>query len=334
MFRKKLAIDLGTANTLVWVAGEGVVLNEPTVVAYSTSNQQIIAVGDEAKEMLGRTSGLVKAIRPLKEGVIADYTFTKAMVSYYIKKASRNKLIFKTDLMVSVPGGSSPTEKRAIISACRAAGATEVYLMEEPLAAAIGAKIPISLASGHMIVNLGGGTAEIAVISLGHLVVYESVRVAGTKFDEAIIAHMRKKYNLVIGESTAENVKIGAGNVFKPEASTDLSFEVKGRDTITGLPTVVSVSEEMISDALQEPAKQILEGVKRVLAETPPELASDIVDKGIVLSGGTSLLKGFDRYLSDALGVSVFVTEEPLFCVIRGLGVAIENLDSYKDAVK
>ncbi len=331
--RKKIAIDLGTANTLVYLAGRGIVLNEPTVVAYSQDTKQILAVGEDAKEMLGRTPGSIIASRPLKEGVIADYTICEAMVSYFIKKSIKG-LTFRIDLMISIPGGSTQVEKRAVVAACRSAGATEVYLMEEPLAAAIGAKIPISQASGHMIVNIGGGTAEIAVISLGQLVVYKSVRVAGTKIDEAIAAHLKRHHSIVVGDRTAEDVKIKIGNAFLDSASESTTFEVKGRDFQTGLPKIIHVTEKDISESIQKPLKQILEGVKEVLSQTPPELASDIVDRGIVLSGGTSCLKNMDKFFTHNLGVAAFVAEEPLFCVIRGVGLAVENLESYKDAIR
>jgi rod shape-determining protein MreB len=332
-FRRKIAIDLGTANTLVYVAEKGIVLNEPTVVAYSLDSKRILAVGDDAREMLGRTPGSIVAARPLKEGVIADYTVTEAMITYFLKKAITEYSV-KIDLMISIPGGSTQVEKRAVVSACKNAGATDVYLMEEPLAAAIGAKIPISQASGHMIINLGGGTAEIAVISMGQLVVYKSVRGAGTKLDEAIINYLRKKYNLIIGERTAEDVKMKIGNAYLDDASEKNTFEVKGRDFQSGLPKIAQVSEKAVSEALQKPLKLILEGVKEVLSQTPPELASDIVDQGVVLSGGTSLLRGIDKFISFHIGVASFVAEEPLLCVIRGTGMAIENLDSYKEAIR
>lgn len=332
-FRKKVAIDLGTANTLVYIAGEGIVLNEPTVVAYSIENKNILAVGDDARQMLGRTPGTIIASRPLKDGVIADYTITEAMVSYFLKKAIKS-FTFRTDLMISVPGGSTQVEKRAVVSASKSAGASDVYLIEEPLAAAIGARIPISQASGHMIINIGGGTAEIAVISMGQLVVYKSVRGAGTKLDESIIEYLRKKYNLIIGERTAEDVKIKIGNAFLDSASDEKIIEVKGRDFQTGLPKVIDVSEKAISESLQRPLKNILEGVKEVLSETPPELASDIVDRGVVISGGTGQLRNIDQYFSYNTGVAAFQAEEPLFCVIRGAGMAIENLDSYKEAIR
>lgn len=332
--RKKVGIDLGTANTLVYVAEEGIVLNEPTVVAYSLENRQILAVGDDAKEMLGRTPGTIVASRPMKEGVIADYHTTASMITYFLKKALRGR-VFWPEIMISIPGGSSQVEKRAVVAACKQAGAADVYLIEEPLAAAIGAKIPISQPSGHMIVNLGGGTSEIAVISLGQLVAYKTVRVAGTKFDEAIMRELRKKHNLIVGERTAEQVKIQIGNALIDEKTTNTrSMEVKGRDFQTGLPQILQLTDKEITDALQKPLKSILEGIKEVLSMTPPELAADIVDKGIVLSGGTSLLTNLDRYITYYTNVSSFVVDEPLYCVIRGVGMAIENLSSYKEAIR
>lgn len=332
-YRSKIAIDLGTANTLVYLAGRGIVLNEPTVVAYSVNTKQILAVGEEAKEMLGRTPGSIIASRPMKEGVIADYTITEAMVSYFIKKAVKG-FSFKVDLMISIPGGSTQVEKRAVVSACKSAGATDVYLMEEPLAAAIGAKIPISIPSGHMIVNIGGGTAEIAVISLGQLVVYKSVRTAGTRLDEAISQYLKKEYNIMIGDRTSEMIKLKWGNAFIGESSEDKTVEVKGRDVYSGLPKILEVPQKAFSEALSKPLKLILEGIKEVLAETPPELASDIIDKGIVLSGGTASLKNIDKYFAHHLSVPCFVAEDPLLCVIKGVGMAIENLDQYKGAIR
>lgn len=334
-FGKKVGIDLGTANTLVYVEKQGIVLNEPTVVAYSLESKQILAVGNDAKEMLGRTPGSIIAARPMKEGVIADYHTTSSMITYFLKKALRGFVLWP-DIMISIPGGSSQVEKRAVVAACKQAGASAVYLIEEPLAAAIGAKIPISQPSGHMIVNLGGGTTEIAVISLGQLVSYKTVRVAGTKFDEAILHQLRKKHNLVIGERTAEQVKIQIGNAFveNKEGVPLKSMEVKGRNFQTGLPQVIQITEKDMAEAIQKPLKFILEGIKEVLAQTPPELAADIVDKGIVLSGGSALLNNLDRYISYHINVASFVVEEPLFCVIRGIGMAIENFDSFKEAIK
>lgn len=345
-FRKKVGIDLGTANTLVYVAEQGIVLNEPTVVAYSVEDKRILAVGDDAREMLGRTPGSIIAARPLREGVIADYKTTSAMITYFLKKALKGRVLWP-QVMISIPGGASQVEKRAVVSACKQAGASDVYLVEEPLAAAIGAKIPISQASGHMIVNLGGGTAEVAIISLGQLVAFKTVRVAGTKLDEAIMQTLRKEYGLIVGERTAEEIKIKIGNAFIDEKNKnndktpgvnkekrERSMEVKGRDFQSGMPRVMDVGEGIINEALQKPLKQILEGVKQVFAMTPPELSADIVDKGIVLSGGTSALTNIDKYLTYYTGVASFVVEDPLFCVIRGVGMAIENLDNYKEAIR
>jgi len=339
-FRKKIGIDLGTANTLVYVAGEGIVLNEPTVVAYSLEDhayrqagKKILAVGEDAREMIGRTPGSIIASRPMKEGVIADYTTTSAMITYFLKKGLKGG-VFWPEVMISIPGGSSQVEKRAVVAACKQAGASDVYLIEEPLAAAIGAKLPISQASGQMIVNIGGGTTEIAIISLGQLVVYKTVRVAGTKFDEAVMTELRKKHNMIIGERTAEDIKIKIGNALIDSAVSEKRMEVKGRDFQTGLPKIYEIGEKDINLALIKPLKGILDGIKEVLSQTPPELAADIVDKGIVLSGGSALLTNIDRYITYYTGVSSFVVDEPLFCVIRGVGMAIENLDSFKEAIR
>ena len=339
-FRKKIGIDLGTANTLVYIAGEGIVLNEPTVVAYSIEDKKILAVGEDAREMLGRTPGSIVASRPMKEGVIADYTTTSAMITYFLKKGLKGG-IFWPEVMISIPGGSSQVEKRAVVAACKQAGASDVYLIEEPLAAAIGAKLPISQASGQMIVNIGGGTTEIAVISLGQLVVYKTVRVAGTKLDEAVMTELRKKHNMIIGERTAEDIKIKIGNAYidesasaKATADKERKMEVKGRDFQSGLPKIYEIGEKDVNLALTKPLKAILDGIKEVLSQTPPELAADIVDKGIVLSGGTALLINIDRYITYYTGVSSFVVDDPLFCVIRGVGMAIENLDSFKEAIR
>lgn len=336
-FRKKIGIDLGTANTLVYVAGEGIVLNEPTVVAYSLEDKKILAVGEDAREMIGRTPGSIVAAGPMKEGVIADYTTTSAMITYFLKKGLKSG-IFWPEVMISIPGGASQVEKRAVVAACKQAGASDVYLIEESLAAAIGAKLPISQASGQMIVNIGGGTTEIAVISLGQLVVYKTVRVAGTKLDEVIMTELRKKHNMIIGERTAEDIKIKIGNALidssVSESVKERTMEVKGRDFQTGLPKIYEIGEKAVNIAMAKPLKVILDGIKEVLSQTPPELAADIVDKGIVLSGGTALLTNIDRYITYYTGVSSFVVDEPLFCVIRGVGMAIENLDSFKEAIR
>lgn len=343
--RKKVGIDLGTANTLVYLVGQGIVLNEPTVVAYSLEDKRILSVGDEAREMLGRTPGSIVAVRPMKDGVIADYTTTSAMITYFFKKALKGR-VYWPEVMISIPGGSSQVEKRAVVAACKQAGASDVYLIEEPLAAAIGAKIPISQASGHMIVNIGGGTTEIAMISLGQLVSYKTVRTGGNKMDEAVANHLKKAHNLIVGERTAEDVKIRIGNALleKKDPSTssgqeeeeykERTLEIKGRDFQTGLPKIIELGEQTINEALEKPLKNILDGIKEVLAQTPPELSADIVDKGIVLSGGTSLLHNLDKYIAYYSGVAAFVVEDPLFCVIRGVGMALENLDSYKEAIR
>lgn len=326
---------MGTANTLVYLVGQGIVLNEPTVVAYSLEDKRILAVGEEAKEMLGRTPGSIVASRPMKEGVIADYTTTSAMITYFLKKSLKGRVLWP-EVMISIPGGASQVEKRAVVAACKQAGSSDVYLIEEPLAAAIGAKIPISQPSGHMIVNLGGGTTEIGIISLGQLVVYKTVRVGGTKLDETIIQQLRKKHNLIIGDRTAEDIKRKIGNalVNDKEDYKERTMEVRGRDFQTGLPKILEIGEKSISEALQKPMKQILEGIKEVLSQSPPELAADIVDRGIVLSGGTALLTNIDRYITYYTGVPSFVVEDPLFCVIRGVGMALESLDSYKEAIR
>lgn len=333
-FHRKVAIDLGTANTLMYVAGEGIVLNEPTVVAYSLQDKRIVSIGLEAKEMLGRTPGSIVAIYPLKDGVIADYTMTEALVSYFLKKSLKS-FTFNLQLMITVPGGATQVEKRAVAAACKSAGAREVYLMSEPLAAAVGAKIPISQPSGHMIINLGGGTTEIAVISLGQLVVYKSVRTAGRKIDEAVMHHLKKNHNLIIGERTAEDIKMKMGVAYREEnEEKNIIMEVKGRDFQSGLPKAVELSDGVISESIQKPLKIILEGVKEVLSQTPPELASDIVDRGIVLAGGTALLRSIDRYFTYNINVLSFIAEDPMLCVVRGIGMAIENLETYKEAIR
>ena len=334
-FKKKVGIDLGTANTLVYVANKGIVLNEPTVVAYSQEDHEVLAVGEEAREMLGRTPDSIVAARPMRDGVIADYTTTCAMVTYFLRKALNGRVLWP-EVMISIPGGSSQVEKRAVVAACKQAGASDVYLIEEPLAAAIGARIPISQPSGHMIVNIGGGTAEIGILSLGQLVVFKTVRTAGTKLDEAIMHHMRKKHNMHVGERTAEEIKMKVGNahILDPEKYVENKMEVRGRDTQSGLPKIMEVGEISITEALQKPLRQVIEGIKEVLGESPPELAADIVDKGIVLAGGSALLINIDKLITYYTGVPAYVVDEPLFCVIRGIGMAIENLDSYKKAIR
>ncbi len=331
MFNKRVGIDLGTANTLVYVEKKGIVLSEPTVVAYSLLDKKIVAVGEEAKEMLGRTPGTIVATHPMRDGVIAEYTVTRVMISYFLNKAL-GSFFFKPDIIISIPGGATQVERRAIANACYTGGAQNVYLIEEPIAAAIGAKISIAEASGNMIINIGGGTTEVAVISLGELVAYESERVAGTKIDEAIMTHLKKKHSLIVGERSAEELKIKHGNAYLKEASTEENFEVKGRDLRSGLPKGLELSEREISESIQKPLRGIVHTIKRVLERIPPELSADIAEKGAILSGGTSLLINIDKFLTDELDIPCYVAEDPLLCVIRGLGLIAENFELYRKA--
>lgn len=333
---KRIGIDLGTANTLVYLVGEGIVLNEPTVVAVTAEDNRVVAVGKEAKEMLGRTPGNVVAMRPLRDGVIADYTITEAMLSYFIDKACGQSRFFKPEVMVCIPSGVTQVERRAVLDAAMSAGAKVAYLIDEPLAAAIGAKIPIAQPAGHMIVNIGGGSTESAVISLGGVVVHSSVRVAGNKIDEAISNYIRKKFNLMVGETTAEQIKIDLGNAIiekgkKPEDFK--SMEIRGRDTITGLPRSIELDELQVNEAIRSTLMDIINGAKEVLEQCPPELASDIIDKGIVMSGGTSLLNNLDKLMTQITGVPSHVAEDALLCVVKGTGVAMENIELYKRSI-
>lgn len=338
MFSKRIGIDLGTANTLVYVAGEGVVLNEPTVVAVRADDNKVVAVGTEAKEMLGRTPGNIVATRPLKDGVIADYVITEAMLSYFIEKVTGKSrlggsfLKIKPEVMVCVPSGINQVEKRAVLDATMAAGARNVYLIEEPLAAAIGAKIPIAQPNGHMILDAGGGTSDIAVISLGGIVVHKSIRIAGDKLEESIGSYIRKKFNIMVGEQTAEDIKVGMANAIPASTSTK-KMDVKGRDTISGLPRQVEITEFEVNEAIQPVLKALISAIRETFEMTPPELASDIIDKGIVLSGGTTLLRNLDKYITRETGVPAYIAEDPLYCVVRGTGVALENLELYKKSI-
>ncbi len=325
-FSKKIAIDLGTANCLVHVEGEGVVMEEPTVVAVSLSDGKVLAVGKEAQSMLGRTPGNIKASKPMRDGVIADYVVTEAMLKYFIRKVGGFSL-FKPDVMICVPAGVTQVERRAVLGATISAGAKNAYLIEEPLAAAIGAGVPIAEPSGNMILDMGGGASEAAVISLGGVVTFKSVRVAGNKIDEAVARFIRKKYNLVVGEVTSENIKVKIGSAMP--VSKDERMEVTGRDSITGLPRQVEITSQDVYEAIREPLGKIISMLKTVMEEVPPELSSDIIDKGIVMTGGTALLRGFDRLITQETGVPAFVAEDPQRCVIKGIGIAIENLDVY-----
>lgn len=329
--RKKIAIDLGTANTLVWVMGEGLVANEPTVVAISADDSKVIAVGSTAKQMLGRTPETLIASRPMREGVIADYQVTEAMLKYFIGKVVGRFQLVRPDVMICVPAGCTQVERRAALDATLSAGAAHAYLIDEPLAAAIGAGIPVSAPSGHMILDIGGGAAEAAVISLGGVVVHKSVRVAGNKIDEAIQSYLKKKHNLVIGDQTAEEVKIKIGSATKLEKSEKM--EISGRDLIFGLPRSVVVTSDEVAEAIKPTLLQIISAVKGVLEDTPPELASDIIDKGIVMSGGTSTLRNFDILLTQETGVPAHVAEDALFCVVRGTAVVLENIELWKRSV-
>lgn len=331
MFLKKIAIDLGTTNTLVHIPKRGIVINEPSVVAVSVTDRKILAVGNEAKEMLGRTPDTIVALRPLKEGVIADYRTTEAMLRYFINKALGGVRFFRPEVMVAVPAGITATERRAVNDACIAAGAKAAYIIKEPIAASIGANIPIGSPSGHMIIDIGGGTAEMAVISLGGIVSSTSVRIGGVKLDSAIGEYIKKKYNLAVGERTAEEIKIGIGSALFLEEK--LTMEVRGRDMISGLPQTITVTSDDVTEAIQAELEGIIDATKAVLQETPPELAADVIDKGMVLSGGSSLLRNMDQLLSRATGVPAYVADDALLCVARGTGIALENLDAYKRSI-
>ena len=331
MLRKNIAIDLGTANTLVWVSGEGLVVNEPTVVAISADDNKVVAVGEEAKRMLGRTPETLIASRPMRDGVIADYQVTEAMLRYFIGKVSGRFLFFKPDVMVCVPAGCTQVERRAALDATMSAGASHAYLIDEPLAAAIGAQIPVSAPSGHMIVDIGGGSTEAAVISLGGVVTHKSARVAGNKIDESIQNYLKKKHNLIVGDQTAEDIKLKIGSAIPLVKSEKL--EISGRDLVFGLPRTVVLTSDEVTEAIKPVLMQIIGAVKGVLEDTPPELAADIIDKGIIMSGGTSLLRGFDKLLTEETGVPAHVADEPLLCVVRGTGFLLENIELWKRSI-
>ncbi len=328
MFIRKIGIDLGTANTIVYVPGRDFVINEPTIVALSRPDNTVLAVGREAKEMVGRTPDDIVAYRPLKDGVIADYYVTRALLHYFITKAVGPFNIFKPDVVISVPAGITPTERRAVMNAVREAGAKEAYIVKEPLLAALGAGIPINSHSGNMIINIGGGTSEVAVVSLGGIVSWASLRVAGNKFDQAIIDLIRKKYALSIGEQTAEQAKIEIGAALPSKEK--LEFQLRGRDLISGLPKDIVINSNEIAEALNPHLMDIVASVQSVFNTTPPELVADIMDKGIILSGGGAQLRHIDEFFKRTLGVSSFVADEPLFCVAKGTGLILSHLDVYK----
>jgi rod shape-determining protein MreB len=328
---KKVGIDLGTANSLVYLEGKGVVLREPSVVAISLKDRKVVAVGNKAKEMLGRTPMSIMASRPMRDGVIADYVVTEAMLRYFLKEACGRSFLLKPEVMICVPAGSTQVERRAVEDAIKSAGARTVYIIHEPLAAAIGAGIPIGEPSGNMVIDIGGGATEVAIISLGGVVVSKSIRVGGNKLDDALIGYLRKKEGIIIGDNSAEEVKIKIGSAIKTEKAEAMT--IKGRDLLSGLPRKIEINSFKVTEALEKNLMQIIQTIKDVLEEVPPELASDIIDKGIVLTGGTSLLRNLDRLITSQTGVPAFVAEEPTECVIKGVGVALENLEKYKRSI-
>ncbi|OGY91267.1 MAG: rod shape-determining protein [Candidatus Komeilibacteria bacterium RIFCSPLOWO2_01_FULL_52_15] len=327
---RKIAIDLGTTYTLVHVPKRGIIVNEPSVVAISAIDQKVLAVGEEAREMIGRTPDTIIAKRPLKDGVIADYKTTESMLKYFISRATGGIRFFRPEVMIAVPAGITSTERRAVIDATINAGAKGAYIIKQPIAAALGADIPIGSASGHMIVEMGGGTSEIAVISLGGIVANTSVRIGGTRLDASIQDYIKKKYNLAIGERTAEDIKIKIGSALFLDKDEKMQTDVKGRDMVSGLPKTLTVTSDDITEALQNDLQGIIAAVKSVLFHTPPELSADVMDKGMVLSGGTSLLRNIDKLLSQATGVPAMIADDPLLCVARGTGIALDNLEAYK----
>ncbi|PJE73678.1 MAG: rod shape-determining protein [Candidatus Terrybacteria bacterium CG10_big_fil_rev_8_21_14_0_10_41_10] len=330
-FSKKLGIDLGTANTLVFVQGKGVVINEPSVVAVSIPENRVAAVGDEAKVMIGKTPDAIVAYRPMKDGVIADYRVTEAMLRYFISKALGKWSFFKPEVLVSVPAGVTSTERRAVVEAAMKAGAKAAYVMKEPILAAIGAGIPIHEPIGHIVVDIGGGTTDAAVISLGGIVAASSYKCAGNKIDQAIVDYVKKNFNLSIGDRTAEEIKIKIGSAILVE--DEMTYTIKGRDLVTGLPRTAEIATNEVVRAIDSQLKDMTKVVKDVLNETPPELASDIIDNGIVLTGGSSLLRNLDELMFRATGVKARVAEEALFCVAKGTGMALTHLDTYKKSI-
>tara|TARA_B100001964_G_C14184144_1_gene577738 strand:- start:47 stop:1054 length:1008 start_codon:yes stop_codon:yes gene_type:complete len=331
MLIKKVAIDLGTTNVLVHLPKRGIVVNEPSVVAVAKDDYKVLAVGIEAKEMIGRTPDSIVAERPLKDGVIANYHTTESMLRYFINKALGGVRLFRPEVMVAVPAGITSTERRAVIDASMAAGARAAYIIKEPVVAAIGADIPIGSPSGHMIIDIGGGTSEIAVISLGGIVSCGSVRIGGTRFDASIAEHIRRKYGLAIGDRSAEEVKITVGSAMFMDKP--ITMEVKGRDMISGLPRTIPVTSDDTTEALQHDLEGLVDAVKQVLHKTPPELSADVMNKGIIMSGGSSQLRNLTELIAQTTGVACYLADEPLLCVAKGTGIALENLENYKRSV-
>lgn len=328
---RKIAIDLGTTSTLMYVPGRGIVLNEPSVVAVSTDDNAVLAIGNEAKEMIGRTPEMIVAHKPLRDGVIADFRITEAMLRHLIRMTGASIRFLRPEVLVSVPAGITSTERRAVVDASLSAGAKAAYLIKEPVAAAIGAGVPIGESAGHMVVDIGGGTTEVAVISLGGIVTAHSGRVGGNRFDSAIIDHVRKRYGLVIGEHTAEHIKLSIGSAIMPEVTSQVT--IRGRDIASGLPKETTISSPEVAEALRIPLEEVIQTIKHVLQDTPPELAADVIDTGIVISGGGALLKDIDQLITRATSVPCYLADDPLVCVVKGAGAALENIDSYKRSV-
>ncbi|MFW6007356.1 MAG: rod shape-determining protein [Halanaerobiales bacterium] len=332
-FSRDMGVDLGTANTLVYVKGKGILIREPSVVALRENNHEVLAVGNEAKNMIGRTPGNIIAVRPMKDGVIADFDVTERMLRYFIRKAHKRTRLVRPRIIVCVPSGVTEVEKRAVIDAAQEAGAREAYLIEEPMAAAIGAGLPVHEPTGNMIVDIGGGTTEVAVISLGGIVNSRAIRLGGDEMDEAIVQYVKHKYSLMIGERTAEEIKIEIGSAVQKNEdinSEKTSKEIRGRDLVSGLPKTITIQSEEIRKALAEPVNNIINAVKITLEKTPPELSSDVMDHGIILTGGGSLLKGLDDRLKDEVEMPVHLADEPLDCVVKGTGIALEEINSLK----
>lgn len=328
---QKIGIDLGTANSLVYVPKRGIVINEPSVVAVSVWDNTILAVGSDAKDMIGRTPDSIIAHRPLKDGVIADYRVTEAMIRHFVNKVSGRFRLLKPEIMVSVPAGITSTERRAVVQASMNAGAKAAYVVKEPVLAAIGAGVPINSASGNMIVDIGGGTTEVAIISLGGIVSSASTRVGGDKIDSAISQYIKTEYNLAVGDRTAEDIKVSIGSALPIDE--ELVFEVRGRDLMSGLPRNIEIKSNEITHAISDQMKEIIYTIKTVLRDTPPELSADVMDKGMILSGGGALLRNIDKLITESTGVPAYVAEDALLCVARGTGIALENLDTYKRSV-